>query len=170
MKKTLLIALLLLPYIFSYAQPAVNALKSAELMANAFVKGDYDTFSTYNHQMIVKNLGGKQKMITHLQKEMKKMADEGVTFKNVSVGEVSKIYKSGNELQCGIIQTLVMGVNGGTLTARSSLLGFSTDSGKSWTFANVGNNTAAQLKAMFPNYNQQLVLEKPSEPVFKSEN
>ena len=94
---------------------------------------------------------------------------EGNTFKKVSVGDVSKIYKSGTELQCSIIQTLVMGVRGGTLTSRSSIVGFSADKGKTWTFASPGEKTAAEMKAIIPSFSQHIVLLKPGKPVFRVE-
>ncbi|WP_285056712.1 hypothetical protein [Pedobacter ginsengisoli] len=50
----------------------------------------------------------------------------------------------------------------------SSIVGFSPDQGKTWTFASPGEKTASEMKAMIPSYNQHLVLLKPETPVFRT--
>jgi hypothetical protein len=168
MKTTTLFLLLLFVTICGYAQPAANALKSAQRMTTAFVNGDYNTFCIYSHPVIVKSMGGKAKMIAFFEKNIQQLKSQGNSFKKVTVGDISKMYKSGTELQCSMTQTLVMGVRGGTLTSRSSIVGFSADQGKTWTFASPGEKTAAEMKALIPSYNQQLVLLKPEKPVFRT--
>ena len=166
--KTLLLSLsALFIFLNSYAQPAVNAKKQAEIAAAAMTEKDYETLFTYTHPKIVKMLGGKPKMIETIKKSLKEMEDGGASFESVKIGEVSKMYKVGAELQCTIDQTVMMNVRGGTVSKTTCLLGFSSDQGKKWTFVDVNSKTKAQMKTFFPNLSPQLVFPTPSEGVFK---
>jgi hypothetical protein len=130
------------------------------------LKGDIHKLADYTYPKVAAMMGGKEKMIAVIKTGIESMKAEGTSIRNGSIGEVSKIYRSGKELHCTLDQNLVMDVKGGYLTTESQLLGISTDSGKTWTFITIANLNATQLKELFPELNKCLSIRKAAPPVF----
>jgi len=143
------------------------ALKeSAEKMGRSFTDTNYAAYVKYVHPAIIRLMGGSPKMIAYLRKTMSDMASEGVSFKDVSIGEPMNVFRSGTQLQCIIPQTLFMKVKNGTVEQTSYLLGVSADKGKTWTFIDTSNKTIEQIKAIVPAVNEKIEIPKKSAPVF----
>lgn len=151
------------------AQDPVKIKQQATIMANAFFKGDLNTLMDYTYPKVLARSGGKAKMMASIKKGLEEMKAAGTSFRSVTLGSVSKVYKAGTELHCTIPQHSSMNVPGGYVTSTSPLMGISGDGGKTWTFISAGNMGKAELKQLFPKFNHDLVLEKASTPVFHKE-
>jgi hypothetical protein len=89
------------------------------------LKGDIHKLADFTYPKVAAMMGGKKKMIAVIKTGIESMKAEGTSIRNGSIGEVSKIYRSGKELHCTLDQNLVMDVKGGYLTTESQLLGIS---------------------------------------------
>lgn len=171
MKKLLIILFVVLlstPY-NSKAQDTIKVKQTAQLLADAFIKQDYDTFLNYMYPKVITLGGGREKTKTIIIDAMNEIKSEGLTFRSVTLGPVSKIYKAGTELHCKIDQYLKLNVEGGYLSSISPLLGISTDGGETWTFVSAGDLNEKKIKTLFPDFNHELVLENSSVPIFHEE-
>jgi len=151
------------------AQDTLKIKQTAQLMVNAFAKQDYNTLIDYTYPKVIELGGGKEKMKTIIENAMNGLKDKGFTFKSITLGPISKIYKAGTELHCAITQYLALNVTGGYITSTSPLMCISSDQGKSWTFISAGDLDEEKIKKLFPDYNHQLVLEKDIAPIFHAE-
>jgi hypothetical protein len=176
MKSLYFILLFSATFLYSVAQkPAFDEIsakesmqKSAEAMVELFSKGEFKDYIKYIHPKIVQMLGGKEKMVVFLEKQIGGMKDDGFVFKTVSVGTPSKILSSQGELQSIIPQTIELENPDGILTTKSSLIGISKDSGKTWHFIDAGSKTLSELKKVFKTLSNDLVIPVKKEPTFKS--
>lgn len=173
MKKTLLLITFILfctaAIAQDTAQDTAQVKREAQKMLSAFMKGEINVLADYTYPKVVAMMGGKDKMIAAIKTGMEKLKADGTSFRNGSIGKVSKIYPSGKELHCTVDQNLVMGVEGGNLTTESQLLGISADNGKTWTFITLANLSATQLSQLFPEFNKDLSIRKSAPPVFNKE-
>ncbi|GEO11121.1 hypothetical protein [Segetibacter aerophilus] len=145
--------------------PATNLKRQAEQMVNFFSTGDLDKFSKFTYPKVIQMIGGETKMISVLKKEMDSWESQGIRIDSVSVGDVSKIVKAGNELHSLITQRLVMKVPGGRMVKNSFLLAISPNNGANWYFLDTAPLTPDILKKLFPNFNKEIVIPTKEEPV-----
>lgn len=169
MKKTVLLIAFIFFCTSAIAQDTSLVKREAQKMLSAFLKGDLNKLADYTYPKVAAMMVGKEKMIAAIKAGMESMKAQGTSFRNGSIGKVSKIYPSGKELHCTLDQNLVMGVKGGYLTTEGQLLGISADSGKTWTFITLANLNATQLKQLFPDFNKGLSIKKSAPPVFHEE-
>lgn len=145
-----------------------NLLKeNATAMATSFLEGDYKTFVKYTYPKVVQLMGGEEKMILAVKNGIDQMGKEGFSIKAVNVGLTSQAVYAGKELHTLVFQSIIMSAPGGTLTANSYLIAVSRDGGKNWYFVDTAplhdKNT---LKAIFPQYNNQLKIPEKQSPIF----
>lgn len=169
MKKLILYTILICFASNVKAQDTATVKRTALLVADAFLKGNYDTLLTYTYPKALAIGGGKAEMMQAISKVTEDLKNAGMSFRSVSLGPVGKFYKAGEEIHCVIPQTMLMNVKGGYVSSISPLMGISSDNGKSWTFIHAGNMTEQKIKMLFPNFNKELVLEKSTMPVFHPE-
>ncbi|NML23678.1 hypothetical protein HHL16_22550 [Pseudoflavitalea sp. G-6-1-2] len=174
MKKPLGLSLLLMLGLiassFAQVKDASKNLKlQAEKMGAALVKGDFKTFSTYNHPTILQMMGGAPKMIELMNKATSNMKTQGMSFNKVSFGEPSKFVKSGKELQTTIPQLIVMKLAKGRLENASTLIAVSSDNGANWVFIDTSNKDLATIQKFIPSISSSLVIP-PTKPPVKYDN
>lgn len=174
--KTKILYLLLFALSYSANAQSVNGdidtviLQEADKMGMAFINKDYAAFAKYTHPSIIIMMGGEEKMLSEITRSFTAFEQEGVIFKNVSFGSPSKIIVTEkNEFQCTIPQMIEMKVNGGTLTANTTLIAVSRDNGKNWYFADATGNDITTMRKLIPTLSPKLVIEKSPEPSFQED-
>lgn len=145
-----------------------SAQKQFDESQTALLKGEYDKFVATNHPKLVELMGGKEKMVETLDKETKKMKAEGFEFKSVVSGTPSEPIKAGNEIYLTVPGTLEIKVPGGKLKTDCTVIGVSSDAGKTWLFVNAVKDREDILKIV-PQLPKELVLPKKMPPTFIKE-
>lgn len=135
----------------------------AEECQTALVKGDYEKFTDLSHPVVISAGGGRKKMIEVMTAEMKKLKEAGTEFKAVKMGEASDPVKGDKDLYICIPFTFEMLTPNGKVAVQSSLLGISSDSGKTWVFVDAIAGRAS-LKKSFPDLPEKLVIPKNDPP------
>jgi hypothetical protein len=132
--------------------------KQVKAMVDSFLKEDIATFVKYIYPPIVKQMGGKKKMIKSLTESMKSMRDRGVTITEFSVSEPTAILKVGKHLQCTIPLTIEVKTPLSRVKTESTLIGVSTDSGRNWLFIDTSDKDRDSVKKFLPNLSDDLVI------------
>lgn len=171
MKKKISIIFILIFWTNCYSQSKTNDYskiikEQAEIMAKFLLEKDFSSFTKYTYPKIVEMLGGKQKMVDILNKNSKEMLSQGTDFNNVTIGEPSRIFTNGKELQCTIPQTIEMKVPNGRLITNSTLIAISTDNGKNWYFVDTSGKNIQTMKKTLPNLSEDLVIPEKKQPIF----
>ncbi|HYV93672.1 MAG TPA: hypothetical protein VE978_17995, partial [Chitinophagales bacterium] len=144
----------------------IQIKEQAEAMAQLLLKKDFKSFAKFTHPKIVEMMGGEQKMIEGMEKDLKEMESQGTGFLNVTIGEPSKVIVVNNELQSTVPQTIEMKVPNGRLVAKSTLIAISTDNGKTWYFIDTSGKDIQAMKKIFPNLSEELVISEKQQPIF----
>lgn len=143
-------------------------LQQANLMGNALIKGDYDTFCKYTHPAIIKGVGGKKEMIKSIIELNSTMKQQGASMDGFIINNPSKIIKSRNELQCTLRQRVNMTFGKKRGYSLSTLVAISADGGKNWLFATTTNKDLAAMKKVLPNLSMDIII--PPDVPFKFSN
>ena len=145
---------------------AANLQLAAQKMGQLFIEKNYTEYVKYVHPKILSMLGGQDKMIDALKQSIKQTEDEGFTFKNVTIGQPSKIIYTTTDLEAVVPQILELKTKNGRLVSTSYLLSVSKDKGKTWYFIDTSGKTLAQMKSVFPSLSNQLVIPEKTKPLF----
>ncbi|PST83930.1 hypothetical protein C7T94_04085 [Pedobacter yulinensis] len=148
------------------AQDTTKIKHGALMLSQAMMKGDVETLVAHTYPRALAMTGGKEKVTAEVQKFLKELAAQGMSFRSVEFGNVSKIVKAGTELHCTIPHTISLTVKGGYVSARSSIIGISADQGKTWKYISAGNIPLETLKKVLPNFNPELKIQQQTAPVF----
>jgi hypothetical protein len=157
-----LLVLLLLPAAV-YAQDPEVVRKQATIVADAVVKGDFETVLNYTYPKALELGGGKRKMLQMMNKGMQQMKTQDISIDSVTLGTPGKFYKAGTEIHCLIPEYLTMKFGTSSMKGTSNLLAISADKGKTWKFLDLNKNTIALVPKMFPNFNKDLKLPEPKQ-------
>ncbi|SEN74234.1 hypothetical protein SAMN05216436_1213 [bacterium A37T11] len=176
LKKGGLIITILIVYGYSYGQikscpsnAIINNIhKQSQEMSDAFLKGDYQKFTKYTYHRILKSIGGESRMIVALQNGKNSLKLKGMSMEKISLDTPSKIIKSNGELQCTLQEHITFKMNKGKLITTSTLIAFSEDEGKNWTFLDTSNKDEATLRKFLPNLSQSIVIPLQQKPEFRS--
>jgi hypothetical protein len=114
---------------------------------------EYKAFVGYMYPKVVEMLGGEQKLVNTLERDGGQLNIVNVTF-----GNPSKVIKAGSELQCTIPQTLVMKMDNGNVTSKSTLIAISKDNGKHWYFLDTSGKPIDELRKSLPNLSKELIV------------
>jgi hypothetical protein len=143
-----------------------TAAKEAQRAADATVKADVETLADLTHPKIIELAGGRDRMIEAVRKGMESMKAQGIAIRSAEVAKPERIVEGEGALYCLIPQTVVLDVEGGTLTSRSHVIGVSRDSGKTWRFIDVAPG-AAKTREMFPEIPKDLKIPERQPPKFE---
>ena len=138
----------------------------ARKMVDALVNGNFNYMVSKTHPDIVSVIGGKEKMLGVLQKQMDVFLKQEVSFESIEIGQPSEIFQATDELHCLIPQKIVMKISGGTITTNGYLLGISQDQGQNWYFLDTAQLNNENVERMIPNYNQKLRIPDKVQPEF----
>lgn len=133
-------------------------------MGKALMSKDYSSFVSYTYPNILKDMGGRDKMVETVKKQMADLEAQGVKILSLSYGEPSAIIKEKKELQATLSQEMIFETAEGKVQAKSTLIAISTDDGKHWYLVDPGERDLETVRITLPNISKNLVLP-PNEPV-----
>lgn len=166
MKKHLLIILLLVvTAINSFAQQSAQIKAAAQVMGKATINSDYKTVVKYTHPKLLAVVGGSEKMLSLIKQSLEQVKSQGVKIESVTMGEPSKVVTIGSGLYSTLLQTVVVKMKDQKVSNTSTILANSTDKGKNWTFVDAGGMSDDQLKQLFPEVIGKLQITKRTTPV-----
>jgi hypothetical protein len=177
MKKLILLLILFASGYISIAQTALPDISDEELklqqeatkMCNFFLEKKFPAYIKYVHPKVIQMVGGEKAMIDVLENTFVQLKEQGFTFNKASMGHPSSIITAGKEQQAIIPQILEMKNETGTLVSTSYLVAISSDKGKTWQFIDTGGKTLAEMKKVFPNLSNALVIPPKKQPVFNKD-
>ncbi len=147
--------------------PAVGNLRSAaQKMVGFFIKKNYDEYVKFVHPNVLSHFGGKEKMLDVLRKSLSQSEAQGFIIKNVTIGQPVSIIQNNGELESIVSQMIEIKTKDGHLISTAFLLALSTDKGNTWFFADTAGKTLAQMKLIFPQLSDLLVIPAKKQPVF----
>lgn len=148
------------------AQPLVKIKQTAQLIGDATIKGDYVTVLNYTYPKAIALAGGRDTLLGTMKRVFAELSTQGIAFKSVEIGTPGDIIEAGGKSFSLIPQTLVMKMNGGTITAKSSTLAISSDKGAHWFFVGSGSMKDEALYALFPELKDKMMFPKFGQPIF----
>lgn len=143
--------------------------EQANMMGQAFLKGDYHTFARYTYPAILTAMGGESRMAVMLTNSANDMITKGMTFNSITFDSPSKIIKSGNELQCTLQQHTTIKLANGRAVATSTLIAISKDGGENWLFVDTSNKDAATMRKVLPNLSTAIIIPPQQKPLYYKE-
>lgn len=151
---------------FGFAQTD-NEHLNAQLgkMKTFFLAEDYENFANYTYPKVIEMMGGKSNMVMVTKQSMDAIKNEGFVVTEISHKDPSDFLTKGNELQCTVIQVLVMTTPQGKIRSEYTLIGISKDDGQNWTFIDTSGKDKETMLTYFPNLHKDLVI-KPKKQEF----
>lgn len=143
-----------------------NIRQQFQAMSEAFLKGDYSTYVSFIYPKAIDGMGGKDKSVELLQKIAIQMVKDSDVIHSMTIGSISSPVTAGKEIHCLVTQSIEMKVKGGTQITETAMIAISEDMGKNWTFVDVTNVDMERLKALLPNFNDNLKIPPHKAPVF----
>jgi hypothetical protein len=142
-----------------------NLKIQAEALVKATVSGDFAKVADFTYPNVVKEFGGKEKMIAVLKNDSAQMKAEGFELTAITVGEIKQIAKVDLEIFAVVPVKITIKSPEGKEAGESSMVGISTDNGVNWKFINGINQE--RFKAAFPKAAEKLQIpdEKPPQPI-----
>jgi hypothetical protein len=165
MKLSIKVILILLLPVSLFAQDIAVVKRQANTIATALLNSDFKTVIANTYPKAVAFAGGKDKMLQMMSTGINQMKAQGFAFEKISIGLPGKFYKAGTEIHCLVPETLIMKTSKGRMAAKSNLLAISNDGGKNWSFLDLNQGTINSIKQLFPNFNNNLIIPKPEQPV-----
>ncbi len=139
-----------------------------EEMNNAIIKEDFAKVVDLTHPKVVKQAGGREKMISALESGIKGLRSKGYEIRSVKVDDPSDPVAVGSDLFIVVPFLLEMKVPGGKGRQKSFVIGVSTDQGRSWVFI-AGDQDIKQIKMWLPSFPDQLKLPESEKPVIEKD-
>lgn len=139
----------------------------AVVMADAYEQGNYDLLLNYTYPAIIAAAGGRDVLRSMIAQLMQDMAAQGYILDSVRIGMPGKIYTAGEEWHALIPQFIYMTTPEGKLSSETSLLAITQDKGTRWYFLDTKQLTPALKKALFPQFNEDLIIPEPKQAVIK---
>jgi hypothetical protein len=137
--------------------------KGAKRCIDATVKGDFATLADLTHPGVLERVGGRERMIELIEKGMKEMKAQGMTFTKGTTEPPEPLTKADDGLYGVIPTTIVLDTKEAVITLKSFLIGFSKDNGKTWVYIDGANGPDA-VRQVFPEIPQSLTLPDKQKP------
>ena len=160
----LALALLAFPATAQDANMTETVKGLVKKVMNATVEGNYRLVLDMTHPKVLEMMGGKEKAIQEVEKSMKMIKEQGFTFKLQEIGEPA-IVKGDKDHFSATSFTLIMTGRGKKITAKSAIIGVSSDAGKSWKFINLDGKGEAGARTIIPDLPNTLVIPKQEQKV-----
>jgi hypothetical protein len=117
------------------AEQRASVKAEAQKMADALMKGDADAFIAFLPAKFIEKSGGVEKFTKEVKSNFSNVS---ASIVSCTVGEPSKFFYLGSEIQCIINDTVRTKMDVGKVVSATPLLAFSSDEGVHWTFINAG--------------------------------
>lgn len=160
MKKIFLLSLLFAAHLYFSQNHKETVIKQANEMRNYFMEKNYNAYSNYVDDGIIKMFGDKKKMISTSVDAVNKMSKSGYTFKKVDFSEADDIIHTKNELQTVVHQKIEMETPNGNVLGDYYLIAISKDNGKFWKFIDTSGKDIESVRKFFPNVSPKLYIPK----------
>ena len=139
----------------------------AEEISNSFISGDYQKFVDLTYPKLVELMGGRAKMISSIEQQMKEMKAQGFEFASSSVDVPKEVVASDSQFFSLVPYTLKMKTPQGVMRQESYLLAISDKDSIKWAFIDVTGLEESQLKMVVPDAIGRLTFPKKQPPVFE---
>lgn len=139
----------------------------AEESLNAFSGGDYQKLADTSYPKLVELMGGKEKMASLVEQQMKEMNKQGIEIISATVGTPKEVVPIDSQFFVVVPYTLKLKTPKGALTQQSYLLAISNRDSIGWKFIDVTQIDESQLKVLIPNAVGKLTLPEKQPPVLE---
>lgn len=166
MKKTMMAVLVMIACFPAAGQNQnENLIRLANEAGQATVKGDFARLVDLTYPKLVAMAGGREMMISFLEKDSRESKSQGMELLSMTCSSPIQIETVGKETFAILPIVLKLKVPEGTLLAKSSMIGITEDSGKTWTFVSADSSNPKMMKALFPEAADKLKIPADERPV-----
>ena len=166
-KPVILCALFLVVCGLASADPATRLRADAEWMCQAVVKVDADAIVQHTYPGLVEKIGGPAAMKDVVVAGQAELEKSGLKVVSNEITSISEPVQAGAELHAVVRTKRVVRGRTGRQVLHSYVIAVSRDEGENWTFVDGQKLKPQHVMALFPDFNVDLVLPGPSEPVFE---
>lgn len=128
-----------------------NALAAVTVMTNAMQTQNYAVFMRYQHQNVIKALGGQDSSMAFYKKQLAKLSG---THTVIKAGKVLQTVKTSHGYQCVAEQLMEVMMDSTRVSSVVPLVGFSDD-GTTWTFVDASRGAPA-VRSVIPTLDSKL--------------
>lgn len=160
MKKIFLLSLLFTAGLYFSQNHKETVIRQATEMRKYFMEKNYNAYSNYVYDGVIKMFGDKKKMISTSVDAFNKMSKAGYTFKKVDFSEAGDIIQTKNELQTVVHQKIEMETPNGNVLGDYYLIAISKDNGKFWKFIDTSGKDIESVRKYFPTLSPKLYIPK----------
>lgn len=139
------------------------ATRLAREMADATLKGSFETVIDHTYPPVVRMLGGREAAIRTSADVFKRLAEQGMSITSYAVSEPTAVLAEGAHTFAVLPTKMEMKFKEGRILSKSYILGISADGGKSWTFID-GSGINSKTEKILPKLPEKLVLPKKEDP------
>jgi hypothetical protein len=136
-----------------------NLNTQLETMKTAFLSKDYAIVADLTFPKVLDMMGGKDKMIEVTASTISSMEEQGFKFESIAFKAPSNFLKHNGDLQCTVIQVLVMDTPNGKVQSETTVLAISEDDGENWVFLDSSGMPKASLQSFYENLHPDIVIE-----------
>jgi hypothetical protein len=137
----------------------------AKEVNDAFGRKDFARVADMTYPRLVEILGGRDRMVSSITKEMKQMEAEGVVFLSSSAGAPTQVIHLEGTIYAVLPTILKVKAQDGIFQSDGSMIAISSDRGANWTFIDAGGKDQKQLKSLLPTAADKLNLPPEKPPV-----
>ena len=144
------------------AESYPNLTARAKELEDAIGRKDYGKVVELTYPKLVDFLGGREKMLADMTKQMKTMETEGVELLSSVSSPPTQFVHDANAVYAVVPVTSKLKAKDGIFQTEGSLIGISNDGGANWTFVDASGKDQKELKTFLPNVDKlTLPAEKP---------
>lgn len=152
------VSLLLLPLLAAAAaaqgqlgEEAAKRLQAqAEESGRAFIRGDLGRLADYTHPRLIELMGGREKMIEFVRKDMEEMKAEGFKPLSYVPSAPTQVLRVGGQTYAVVPLKFRMRAPKEIYISNSFVVAVSGDDGRNWTFLSGGGVDDVRLKILLP--------------------
>lgn len=137
------------------------------LMRKYFLEKNYNQYADFVYPKVYELLGGKSRMIQMTKSAVDKMEKDGFRFIDLKFRSPSGFITLKKQIQCTIIQEILMQTPKGKILSAYTLIGISENQGKNWKFIDTSGKTKEIMRQYFPYLSKDLVIQAKTQKIFK---
>lgn len=137
----------------------------AQEISDAVARRDFAKLADLTYPKAIEAAGGRDRMVSTLTSEMKKMEAEGVVVLSSTAGTPTQVINVSGSIYAVLPTILKVKAKDGIFQTEGSMIGISSDNGTTWTFIDAGEKDQKDLKKLLPTVADKLSLPKEKLPV-----
>lgn len=145
-----------------------RAIEGARRLHEATLESDDDVCLELTLPKLIAIVGGREKYLEVLHKGMREIHKAGLMIAGYTISDTIQLQRHVSEVYAVIPTVLTLtSENNGRVTMESYLIGFSSDSGKTWAYVNGSEQFSdrSKLKLLFPHMPNSFKLPESKPPV-----